>query len=368
MGRRQRTSADWTSPSQPGTVTARRDNDDVADDDVLDEHHDPQEGGVPGDEDRDLASRRPLRFRSPALDAFASAQRQLAAIDLSAVRAAQRALAESATSRLPEVWAAQDQVAKHFAQSLDFARLTDAREVIDKASAVTTAFAAEQGWADALAKSIRLPALEEALASSAALATFTNSNRALLDSIKDQTDVLARIAEGIDFKFPEVDFSKLWEAVDRWIPANRRAVDDLNAVATISLDEGIPLSWVPRTEIVTDLLQAQSADERRAILDKRRDDILEDCERALEPLADELAVQCRAAIAAMRVGLHGPAQSHASNIIDSIVLALHGKNGRDHAKARASRTSTTCRSNSRRRTSLFDRCSAPSRRGGRTRA
>ena len=46
-------------------------------------------------------------------------------------------------------------------------------------------------------------------------------------------------------------------------------------------------------------------------------------------------MQCRSAVAAMRAGLDGPAQSHASNIIDSIVLGLHGKNGREHAKNRA---------------------------------
>jgi hypothetical protein len=37
----------------------------------------------------------------------------------------------------------------------------------------------------------------------------------------------------------------------------------------------------------------------------------------------------------MGLDLDGPAQSHASNVIDSVVLALHGKNGRDNAKAPA---------------------------------
>ena len=302
---------------------------------VPDGHDDSEEDDVPPGEGRVPAPRLPFHFRLPALDAFASIQRQLAAIDLSAVRAAQRAIAESAAFRLPEVWAAQDQVATHFAQSVDFSRLTDAHKVINEASGFTSAFAAQQQWADALAKSIRLPALEAALASSAALAAFTKSSQAMLDSIKDQTDLFARITEGIDLKLPTVDFSKLLEAFDRWIPANLRGVDDLDAVATISLDEGIPLSWVPRTDIVIDLLETQCADERHAILDNRRDDILDDCEGALVALTNECAVQCCAAISAMRLDLDGPAQSHASNIIDSVVLALHGKSGRDHAKARA---------------------------------
>ena len=218
---------------------------------------------------------------------------------------------------------------------MDFSGLTDALKVINEASSVTSSAAAQQRWADALAKSIHFPALEDALASSAALAVFTKSNQALLDSIKDQSDLLARITQGIELKLPTVDFSSLLEALDRWIPANLRRVDDLDAVAAISLDEGIPLSWVPRTEIVNDLLEARRAEDRQAILDKRRDDILDDCELALAALTGEWADQCRSAISAMRLELHGPAQSHAANIIDSVVLALHGNFGRDHAKERA---------------------------------
>lgn len=303
--------------------------------DLPDGPNDPEEDDAPSGEGRGPAPRLPLQFRLPALNAFASIQRQLAAIDLSAVRAAQRAVAESPVVRLPEVWAAQDLVAKHFAQSVDFSRLTGAHKVINDVSVATSAVAAQQQWADALATSIQLPALEGALAASAALAAFTKGNQALLDSIKNQIDLFARITERIDLKLPTVDFSKFREAFDRWIPANLRRVDDLDAVATISLHEGIPLSWVPRSEIVTDLLEAQCGEDRHAILDKRRDDILDDCEDALAALTNEWAVQCRAAISAMRLGFDGPAQSHASNIVDSVVLALHGKNGRDRTKTRA---------------------------------
>ncbi|MBK5221362.1 MAG: hypothetical protein JJE52_00490 [Acidimicrobiia bacterium] len=300
-----------------------------------DEHDAPEEDDAPQGESRIPAPWLPPNFRLPELEAFASIQRHLAAIDLSALRSAQEAIADSAAFRFPEVLAAQDLVAKHFAASMDFSHLMDAQKVIIETSAFTNAFAAQQQWAEALADSIRLPALEDALASSAALAAFTESNRALLDSIADQADLFARITEGINLNLPNVDFSKLLEFVDRWIPANLRGIDDLDAVATISLDEGIPLSWVPRAEIVTDLLEAQRAEDRHAILDTRRGDILDDCEGALEAFTDEWAVQCRAAIAAMRADLIGPAQSHASNIIDSVVLALHGERGRDHAKARA---------------------------------
>ena len=48
--------------------------------------------------------------------------------------------------------------------------------------------------------------------------------------------------------------------------------------------------------------------------------------------------ECREAVDALRAGFRGPAQSHASNIIDSIVLDLHGRDGRQHAKAKARET------------------------------
>lgn len=90
-----------------------------------------------------------------------------------------------------------------------------------------------------------------------------------------------------------------------------------------------------RAEIVTVLIEAESAEDRALILADRRDDVLDDCEEAVVSAEHEWAAQCRSAIGAMRAGFDGPAQSHASNIIDSIVLTFHGKNGREHAKKHA---------------------------------
>ena len=46
--------------------------------------------------------------------------------------------------------------------------------------------------------------------------------------------------------------------------------------------------------------------------------------------------ECRNAIAATRAGLYGPAHPHASNIIDSIGLCLHGgQDGCNHVKQSA---------------------------------
>ena len=71
------------------------------------------------------------------------------------------------------------------------------------------------------------------------------------------------------------------------------------------------------------------------IISERRDDILDDCEARLDVIAHEWSVQCREAISALRLGLTGPAQSHAANIVDSIILSRFGKRGRAAAKERA---------------------------------
>lgn len=320
-----------------GSGTPERDTGAMTDDPrVPDEHDESEEDDAPANEEETPARRSPSRGAFPALGAFSVIQRQLAAIDFSALTAAQRAVEQATAFRIPEIVAAQEVVAKHFAHSIDFSHLAAAHKalVVD-AGAITNTVAAQEQWADSLAKSVDFSALNNALASSAALTAFTETSNALTESLQRQTDVFARITEGISFKLPTIDVARWLEAFDRWIPINLRGLTNLDEVAEVSLDEGLPLSWVPRPEIVVVLVDADSKEERHAILDQRRDDILDDCDAALSSVENECARQCRAAIATLRAGFDAPAQSHASNIIDSIVLAFYGKNGRDHAKERA---------------------------------
>ena len=296
----------------------------------------PDADDEPGDDDASSsgdASRRrdPLR----GLDAFSAIQRQLAAIDFAALTGAQRAIEQATAFRIPAILAAQDAIAKNFAQSIDWTALAASHKALIDTGALSAAVGVQTKWAESLAKAVDFSALHDAIASSAALTAFTATNQALTDSLKQQTDLFARITEGITFKLPEIDFSQWIEALDRWIPGNLRNVGDLDAVATVSLEEGLPLTWIPRAEIVAALIGAASSEERDAILAERTNDILDDCDAALAPYDNEWAIQCRHAIEAMRAGLHPPAQSHASNIIDSVVLAFLGKNGRDTAKKRA---------------------------------
>ncbi len=274
-----------------------------------------------------------FRGSAPSLDAFSSIQRYLASIDFSAIHAAQRAIEQAGTfKRIAE---AQDAIARNFARSLDFKNIATTHRALIDAGAAAHAMAAQKQWAESLAESIDFPALNRAVAASAALDSWAHTSEAFNQSLREQTELFTRITEDITFKLPAIDLRGLLAALDRWMPVNLRDVAALDAVATIALDEGLPLSWVPRTEIVVLLIEADGSDARVGILTDHRDDILDDCEEVLAPIENEWAVQCRSAVAAMRAGFDGPAQSHASNIIDSIVLSLHGKNGRELAKKRA---------------------------------
>lgn len=293
-----------------------------------------EENGQEVSDQRAPAERGPVfRGSIPSLDAFATIQRSLVSIDFSAVQAAQRAFGQGGAFK--KIIEAQEEIATNFARSIDFSAIATTHKAIADAGVAAQAMAAQKQWAESLAESVDFSALNRAVLSSAALDEWARTSAAFNESLRRQTELFARIAEGVAFKLPTIDIPDLLAALDRWLPVNLRQVIALDVVATVALDEGIPLSWVPRTEIVILLIEANGADERVGILTDRRDDILDDCEKALAPIEHEWAVQCHSAIAAMRADLDGPAQSHASNIVDSIVLGLHGKNGREHAKTRA---------------------------------
>jgi hypothetical protein len=297
-------------------------------------HDEPEdEDGDEGEDERPETGARVDRADAPSLDAFASIQRSLAGIDFSAIRAAQRAIEQSGAFK--QILDAQNTIAKNFARSIDFTGIAAALKEITEAGATAQATVAQTQWAETLARSIDFSALDGAVASSAALDSLARTSSAFSESLRKESELFSRIAESITFELPTIDITGLLAALDRWIPVNLRTIVALDTVATIALDEGLPLSWVPRTEIVTLLVEADSADDRAGILADRRDDIIDDCDEAVAPIEHEWAAQCRSAIGAMRAGFEGPAQSHASNIIDSIVLGFHGKNGREHAKTRA---------------------------------
>lgn len=134
--------------------------------------------------------------------------------------------------------------------------------------------------------------------------------------------LFGQIAAALASKLPEI--GRWIEDFHSLIPANLHGIQSIDVVFSVALEEGIPLSWIPNAATVAALVEADGPQERVRILTERRDDILDDCDAALAPMSHEWATECRDAIRALREGLSGSAQSHASNIIDSIVPTLAG--------------------------------------------
>ena len=251
------------------------------------------------------------------LRAFAAAQRQIAGVNFAALAQGQRAV-QAQAAQTAEFVAARDAISNSFSRSIDLSRIATIHKVLDANQ--TNITAAVQQWTKSLNEAIDYSVLQV----TAALVDSSAMTRAM-EGLKLHTDAFERVSDTITSWVSRIDFSSL--DLDRWLPENLQGIqdEDLDLVASIALDEGLPLSWGPRTDIVVSLIEADGPNERCQILNNRKEDILDDCEGALGPISHEWAIQTRSAITALRHGFHGPAQSHASNIVDSIVLAVLGR-------------------------------------------
>lgn len=146
-------------------------------------------------------------------------------------------------------------------------------------------------------------------------------------------DALRSGAAAITSLLGRVDWRLLLQTIDDYqtlVPSNLT----LQAVVAASLsdnDDGIPVAWVPRREIVEALLlQDRQSNERVHLLLDRNDDILDDCDAILAGSTTAAGRETAHAVAALRAGHAGPAQSHGSNLVDSIVLHVFGDATRKH--------------------------------------
>lgn len=122
------------------------------------------------------------------------------------------------------------------------------------------------------------------------------------------------------------------QAFQNAVPSNLHGLEGIEEVVALTRDEGLPLVWVPRNEILQLLVEAPDADTRRGILQSHRDEILEDCVTVLDDPAPLLAgglstlpamccewvKESDEAARALKAGYVGPAQSHAANVIEGI--------------------------------------------------
>lgn len=128
----------------------------------------------------------------------------------------------------------------------------------------------------------------------------------------------------------------LGAAARRLVPSNLLDRSDLEQLVAVARVDGIAVCWVPRAEILDELRAASTTGQRYDVLVARRGDVLDDCDRVLGSVRSPIADQCRSAVACARGGFDGPAQSHATNVFDSIVWGRYDRPS--HAKRVAGRT------------------------------
>ena len=315
----------------PRCPTVRWQNDSVP----IDDPELPQEDGT----EAEPVSPNPAASNSTSpidIRAFAAAQRNLAAVDFSAWRDVQRTFAGQHTALIEQVAAAQTTLLANFAKSIDFSRIAEVARASLGTPSIVAAVASTREWTKTLSSAFNPPSLSTAVATSGMLGQILGPTGPVAAMMLRQNEQIAGLLKRSQWSFPKIDLGRFAEFLDRWIPPNLRPFDDLGPIAEMALNDGIPVTWIPRSDILAELLAVPDPDERSAVLMSRRSEILDDCETSLSTVHHEWAVQCLAAISAIRLGLDGPAQSHASNVIDSLVLALHGKTGRDKVRKRAS--------------------------------
>ncbi|MEU4711643.1 hypothetical protein AB0G00_34995 [Nocardia salmonicida] len=122
---------------------------------------------------------------------------------------------------------------------------------------------------------------------------------------------------------PNLDY--IFEEITRRYPANWPTDEELtlDLAKQIVEDEGIPLAYIPRAEIVSDLVHAADRTERGAILVARAAEILDDCERALDgglhPAVADLKLFLEDAFQAFRLSLVRPTQSVAVAVCTTLI-------------------------------------------------
>jgi hypothetical protein len=265
------------------------------------------------------------------IEAFRRKQRLLTGIDTNAITAFQRS-----NSNLAVFQETQRAVADSIARSIDFAQFQAATDRIQSVVASAATESIRRSVSANISRTFNQSALD-----AAALAMGRNAE--ILGKV--YSDQLLSISRTLDLSkyndrvrqiFETVEWGALRQWIIQWRPANLRRCSDMGTIASIALDEGIPLAYIPGDDIVEELVAASGRDDRIAILQSRQAEILRDCEASLEHVEHPWADHCLSAIAAMKaLETEWTAQSHAANIIDTIVLATLGNGARDRAKSKA---------------------------------
>jgi hypothetical protein len=137
-----------------------------------------------------------------------------------------------------------------------------------------------------------------------------------------QADLVRRLMAGLP------NLADLANVVRQCWPPNWQSLtpDQVGMAVSVLRDEGIPLAWVPRPEIVAQLVGASDLVARDGILVTNMVEIAVDCREALDEVvaADlkPLADLGREAIRTLEGGMHSGAQALAGNVFDTFLRGV----------------------------------------------
>ncbi|MBO3752178.1 hypothetical protein J5X84_39470 [Streptosporangiaceae bacterium NEAU-GS5] len=194
----------------------------------------------------------------------------------------------------------------------------------------------EQAWSEGLLGNVR-PLIDDL---SRSFANDVGQTLGLIIAemnrkVTSQFESIAREFEvGLHHYFAKLqpDFEQISEWVEEKIPPNWLGADyNLEKVEEIVSRDGIPITWVPRAQIVTELMQASDRAGRVAILVLRREEVMQDCLDCLDGVSHrrlrEPAAMASKAIAAWRDGHDEAAQTLAACITEALIVRVWGKTG-----------------------------------------
>lgn len=145
-----------------------------------------------------------------------------------------------------------------------------------------------------------------------------------LDNVLSGLNVWRDHARKVVDSFPKIDISFLDKIREAYPPNWSRLVDPKIADEVLYKD-GIPIVWVPPSQILDKVLQAPDRESRMAILIGEQNLIVEDCERVVkECVHPDLSGQLPLAIAVIKAWRSHPeaAQALAVNLTDSLIKSF----------------------------------------------
>jgi hypothetical protein len=137
------------------------------------------------------------------------------------------------------------------------------------------------------------------------------------------------------FGLPHIEVPAWWRFVDdldrfdaewvEWLPDNWRGLSltELRAVADTMERTGWVLAWVPREEVLLDLIEAPDVRASNSRLLTHQDDVLDDLKKGLGEITDgslaELSFALQQAIRSYEGGLSFPAQALVAVVLTSLI-------------------------------------------------